>query len=441
MDEIYKELTAKIEARDALVGVIGLGYVGLPLAMEFGRAGFTVLGFDTNPQLVERFNASDCYIGQVDEGLFTRLIGDGHMSATGDMARLGEQNVLCICVPTPLDKHREPDMTFIVNTCKTLAEHLRSGQLVVLESTTYPGTTRELIKPLLEGSGQSVGEDFFLAYSPERIDPGNKDVKLRQIPKVVGGMTERCTHLARVLYSAVFDEVYEVSSPEVAEMSKLLENIFRSVNIALVNEMKMLADRMGLDIWEIILAAATKPFGFQPFYPGPGLGGHCIPIDPFYLTWKARQYDFPTRFIELAGQINTSMPDYVVNRTMDALNERRICLNGSRILVLGVAYKPNIDDMRESPAVRIMEILQEHGAVVDYNDPYIPRIADQRQTDLRKESTRLSEKTLGEYSAVIIVTDHSDYDFQWIVENSRLVIDTRNATREVEGYEDKIVRA
>jgi UDP-N-acetyl-D-glucosamine dehydrogenase len=357
------------------------------------------------------------------------------------MSRLAEPDVIIICVPTPLNKNREPDMTFIVNTSETLVKYLRSGQLIALESTTYPGTTRDVVKPILEKSGFSLGKELFLAYSPERVDPGNNDFQLFQIPKVVGGLTKNCTRIAEIFYRSVFQTIFTVSSLETAEMSKLLENIYRAVNIALVNEMKMLVDRMGLDIWEIISAAATKPFGYKPFYPGPGLGGHCIPIDPFYLTWKARQFEFPTRFIELAGEINTSMPYYVVNKTMEAMNRRRVCLNGSRILVLGVAYKPDIDDMRESPALRIMEILERDGAKVDYNDPYIPRVSEQRQTKLRKESVPLSEQALKGYDAVIIVTNHSSYDYQWIVKNSQLVVDTRGVTKGIHEGSEKIVRA
>jgi UDP-N-acetyl-D-glucosamine dehydrogenase len=369
------------------------------------------------------------------------LVGEKRLSATADMTRLAEPDGIVICVPTPLSKNREPDMTFIVSTSETLAKYLRPGQLIALESTTYPGTTREVVKPILEKSGLSFGRELFLAYSPERVDPGNEEYQLCQIPKVVGGLTKNCTRIAQSFYGSVFQSIFAVSSLETAEMSKLLENIYRAVNIALVNEMKMLSERMGLDIWEIISAAATKPFGYKPFYPGPGLGGHCIPIDPFYLTWKARQFEFPTRFIELAGEINTSMPYYVVSKTMEAMNRRGICLNGSRILVLGVAYKPDIDDMRESPALRIMEILEGEGAKVDYNDPYIPKVSEQRQTKLRKESVKLSEEALKQYDAVIVVTNHSSYDYRWIVNNSKLVVDTRGATKGIDDRDKKIISA
>ena len=369
------------------------------------------------------------------------MVKTGRFHATCDMARLKTVDAVLVCVPTPLTENREPDVQFIVSSAETIAKYLRRGQLIVLESTTYPGTTRELMAPILERSSLKAGRDFHLAYSPEREDPGNKEFTTRTIPKVVGGLTKTCLDMACRLYGAAIERTIPVSSLEAAEAAKILENVYRCVNIAMVNELKVVFDRMGIDIWEVISAASTKPFGFKAFYPGPGLGGHCIPIDPFYLTWKARQYGMPTRFIELAGEINTSMPHYVVGRTIEALNERRKSLKGSKVLVLGLAYKKDIDDLRESPSIELIELLREKGAKVDYNDPYIPRTHKQRQHDLRMVSKKLSAKMLAGYDVVLISTDHSDYDYGWIVRNAKLVVDARNATAGVRGARGKVVKA
>ena len=440
-DLLLQEFLAKVESRKALVGVIGLGYVGLPLAEVFVQGGARVLGFDVDPGKVEKLNAGRSYIGHISSEGVKKMVDAGMFSATADMDRLGEPDALLICVPTPLTKVREPDLSFVENTAREIAPRLRKGQLVVLESTTYPGTTREVILPILEESGLKTGEDYFLAYSPEREDPGRKTHTTRTIPKVVGGADPRSARAAEACYKLAIEKVVPVSSLEAAESSKILENTFRCVNIALVNEMKMLFDRMGIDVWEVIRAASTKPFGFMPFYPGPGLGGHCIPIDPFYLTWKAREYGMPTRFIELAGEINVSMPLYVVHRLMEALNDRGKALKGSRILVLGLAYKKDVDDVRESPSFKLIEELQKRGALVDYNDPYVPRTWKMREYDFKMESRDLTPETLSSYDAVVVSTDHSSYDWDFIVEHSRLVVDTRNATKGVTRGREKIVKA
>jgi UDP-N-acetyl-D-glucosamine dehydrogenase len=434
-------LIARFADRTAVVGVIGLGYVGLPLTREFCRAGFAVTGFDIDPEKVAALAAGRSYIKHIPDDLVRGLVSEGRFRPTADFARLAEPDALVICVPTPLTKHRDPDLSFVAGTAESIAARLRPGQLVVLESTTYPGTTREVVQPILERSGLRAGRDFFLAFSPERENPGSTSHTTRTIPKVVGGLDPVSGRVAAALYAAAVETVVPVSGAEVAEASKILENIYRCVNIALVNELKMLFDRMGLDIWEVIAAAATKPFGFQPFYPGPGLGGHCIPIDPFYLTWKARRYDMPTRFIELAGEINRMMPDYVVGRLMDALNDHGRALRGSRILVLGLAYKKDVDDLRESPSVVLIEKLTAKGALVDYNDPHIERTHRQREHDLRMTSVPLSAEMLAAYDAAVIATDHSAYDYEMIVAHARLVIDTRNATARVTDGRHKIVKA
>jgi UDP-N-acetyl-D-glucosamine dehydrogenase len=436
-----KEWRRKIEGRKVRVGILGLGYVGLPLAREFSSAGIKVFGFDIDEKKVKTLNSGRSIIKHVGHSEVRQMVKKGLFAATGNMARLGGVDAVLVCVPTPLTQNREPDMQYIVASSKTIAKYLRRGQLVVLESTTYPGTTRELAAPLLESSGLKAGRDFHLAYSPEREDPGNKDFTTKSIPKVVGGLTNICRDMARQLYNAVITDTIAVSSLEVAEAAKILENIYRCVNIAMVNELKMLLDRMDIDIWEVIKAASTKPFGFKAFYPGPGLGGHCIPIDPFYLTWKARQYDMPTRFIELAGEINTNMPQYVILRTMEALNEQKRSLKGSKVLVLGLAYKKDIDDLRESPSIELIELLREKGAKVDYNDPYIPKTHKQRQHDLRMSSKKLSSKMLSSYDVVLIATDHSAYDYDWIVDKAKVVVDTRNATAAVRKGRSKIVKA
>ena len=434
-------LERKIKENKAVVGILGLGYVGLPLAREFAAAGVKVLGFDIDDKKVKKLNSGRSIIKHIPHSQVKRLINSKLFSATSSMNRLKSTDAVLICVPTPLTKNREPDMQFVVSSCKTIAKHLRKNQLIVLESTTYPGTTRELMIPILEQSGLKAGRDFYMAYSPEREDPGNKSFATKTIPKVIGGLTEACRDVACALYNTAIVKTVPVSSLEAAEATKILENVYRCINIAMVNELKMVFDRMDIDIWEIISAASTKPFGFNPFYPGPGLGGHCIPIDPFYLTWKARQYGMPTRFIELAGEINTNMPHYVITRTMEALNEKKKSLKGAKVLVLGLAYKKDIDDLRESPSIELIELLKQKGAKVDYNDPHIPKTHKQREHDLKMVSKKLSPAMLASYDAVIISTDHSDYDYNWIVKNAKLIVDTRNATKNVRTNRKKIVKA
>jgi UDP-N-acetyl-D-glucosamine dehydrogenase len=437
------QLAAKIEARTAKVGIIGLGYVGLPLALLFSEQKFAVTGFDIDPKKVKTLNEGGSYIVRIP-GTEIQEAHKSGFKATEDFAGLTSMDAIIICVPTPLNEYREPDMSYIVNTVQALAPHLRTGQLVILESTTYPGTTEEVVVPLIEkGNKQNLkvlrdGEKeagVYVAFSPEREDPGNDTVARRDIPKVVGGVGPTATKLSGKLYNSIFNRTVPVSSPAAAEMTKLLENIYRCVNIALVNEMKLLSLRMGIDIWEVINAASTKPFGFHPFYPGPGLGGHCIPVDPYYLSWKAKEYDFQTRFIELAGEVNTDMPYHVVRSVASALNKRKKALNGSRVLVLGVAYKKDIDDLRESPALTIIETLQKEGADVRYNDPFFAFVGRGRHYDLQMKNTPL--ENLGQYDCVLIVTDHSDYDYKKIVEEAQLVVDTRNATKGIKS--DKIV--
>ena len=436
-----KSLSQRIHGKTARVGIIGMGYVGLPLARQFAHAGFETIGFDVDESKVRQLNAGRSYIKHIPSSQIKELINSGRFSASADMSRLRRTDAVLVCVPTPLDKMREPDMSYVVRTTETIAKYLRKGQLIVLESTTYPGTTREVVLPILENGGKRVERDFFLAYSPEREDPGREDYTTATTPKLVGGIGPKSTRLARLLYEQVISTVVPVDSCEVAEAAKIVENVYRCVNIAMVNELKLLFDRMGIDVWEVIRAASTKPFGFQPFYPGPGLGGHCIPIDPFYLSWKARQYDHPTRFIELAGQINTAMPEYVVGRIADALNEHRKPLWGSKILVLGLAYKKNVDDIRESPSIVLIEMLRDRGAKVDYNDPHVARTHKQREHDLKMRSKPLSESMIRSYDAVVIATDHSAYDYKWIVRHAKLVIDTRNATAAVRAGRGKIVKA
>jgi len=433
------------------VGIIGLGYVGLPLALRFAGQGHRVTGFDTDPAKVKKLNAGQTYIEHIPAETIGAFVKEKKFSATGDFACLREVDAILICVPTPLDERREPDLTFVEQTAQAIQPHLQREQLVVLESTTYPGTTEELVLPILEQSGlrcpivnrneaENPATDFYLAFSPEREDPGNKEFGLAQIPKVVGGVNPPSRRAAENLYAQVVSRVVAVSSTRAAEMTKLLENIFRSVNIALVNELKMLSLRMGVDIWEVIDSAATKPFGFMPFYPGPGLGGHCIPVDPFYLSWKAREYDFATRFIELAGEVNTAMPYHVVNAVADALNQHQKSLKGSRILILGMAYKKDVDDTRESPSLKLMQLLGQRGAQVDYNDPHIPHLYKMRHYDYSdKRSVELTPQNLAGYDCVVVATDHSAYDFAAIVASARLVVDTRNATRRVTAHREKIV--
>ncbi len=440
------------QGKELRVGIIGCGYVGLPVALRFAEAGHRVLGFDTDPAKVEKLNAGQTYIQHIPAEKIRQYVNCKHFVATTDFARLGELDAILICVPTPLDARREPDLSYIEQTARSISANLRRGQLIVLESTTYPGTTEELVLPILEQSGlrcppaqgpenENIATDFYLAYSPEREDPGNPRYALAQIPKVVGGINPPSRRAAEALYAQIVARVVPVSSTRAAEMSKLLENIFRSVNIALVNELKLLCLRMGLDIWEVIDSASTKPFGFMPFYPGPGLGGHCIPVDPFYLSWKGREYDFATRFIELAGEINTSMPYHVVHAVAEALNQREKSLKGACVLLLGVAYKKDVDDLRESPALKIMELLEERGARVDYNDPYFPALHRMRRYDYSgRRSVELTPEALARYDCVLIATDHSCYDYQSVVDAAPLVVDTRNATRRVTRNRQKIVR-
>ena len=438
---LMTEMEKKIQNGKVVVGILGLGYVGLPLAREFATAGIKVLGFDIDEKKVTKLNAGRSIIKHVPHKQVKEIVEAKLFSATMNMSRLKSVDAILICVPTPLTQNREPDMQFVVKSCEVISRYLRKGQLVVLESTTYPGTTRDLMKPILEKSGLKAGKDFYMAYSPEREDPGNKNFTTKTIPKVVGGLTEKCRDIACALYDLAIVNTVPVSTVEAAEATKILENVYRCINIAMVNELKMVFDRMGIDVWEVIKAASTKPFGFNAFYPGPGLGGHCIPIDPFYLTWKARQYGIPTRFIELAGEINTDMPNYVIHRTMEALNDKRKSLKGSKVLVLGLAYKKDIDDLRESPSIELIELLREKGAKVDYNDPYIPKTHKQREHDLKMSSKKLTSRMLQSYDVVLISTDHSDYDYDWIVKNAKLVVDTRNATANVRTHRSKIVKA
>jgi UDP-N-acetyl-D-glucosamine dehydrogenase len=452
-------LCDRFSTKTAQVGVIGLGYVGLPLGLLFAERGLRTTGFDIDPEKIAKLESGKTYIRHISVSRIAAACAAGRFSATTDFEKLREMDAILICVPTPLDEHREPDLSYVRGTAESIAPHLQAGQLVVLESTTYPGTTEEVLLPILERSGlrspvvpyeldgQTVmgldgcHPDFFVAFSPEREDPGNREFQTHQIPKVMGGVNAPSAAATQALYQQAFERTLVVSSSRAAEMTKLLENIYRAVNIALVNELKLLALRMGIDIWEVIEAARTKPFGFAAFYPGPGLGGHCIPIDPFYLTWKAREYELPTRFIELAGDVNTSMPGHVVEALAEALNRRRQCLQDARILVLGVAYKKDLDDLRESPSLRIMELLGERGARVDYHDPFFPRLHKMRRYDFsHMRSIDLTGEALAGYDAIVIATDHSSYDYAFVVRHARLVIDTRNATRAVTEHREKIVR-
>ena len=436
------ELERSIREKSALVGVIGLGYVGLPLINAFVSAGFRCLGFDVDQQKVEILQSGKSYIKHIGEATIAKWITEGQFDATADMSRLKEPDVLLICVSTPLSASRDPDLSYIESTARAISAVLRPGQFIVLESTTYPTTTREVLLPILSGRGLKVGHDFFLAYSPEREDPGNPDYTAAGIPKVVGGIDESSNRLAEALYSQAIVEVIPVSSPEVAEACKILENTYRAINIALVNELKTLFDRMGIDIWEVIDAAKTKPFGFQAFYPGPGLGGHCIPIDPFYLTWLARKQGLTTRFIELAGEVNSRMPEYVVSRLGEFLNNQSKPIKGSRIALLGMAYKKDVDDPRESPSFELMDLLCKRGAVLTYNDPHIPYLPKMRHWDVPDiSSNRLTPEYLAEQDCVLIATDHSSYDYDFIVRHAKMVLDTRNATKNVSVSREKIHKA
>ncbi len=453
-------LLQKIESKSAVVGIIGLGYVGLPLGLEFANKGIKVIGFDVDEKKIPVLSSGKSYIKHIKEDRIKNAVDSGKFEATSDFSRLPEADALIICVPTPLDEHREPDMTYIVKTAEMIQKYLRKGQLVTLESTTYPGTTDEILLPMFENAPEIqlknkneelkndeqaskfiVGEDFFLAFSPEREDPNNPNYNTATIPKVVGGVTPKCLETAQALYNHVIIKTVAVSNTRAAEATKLLENIYRSINIAMVNELKMVFDKMGIDVWEVIEAASTKPFGYHAFYPGPGLGGHCIPIDPFYLTWKVREYDTTTKFIELAGEINTFQPYYVVERTMEFLNRHKKALNGSKVLILGAAYKKDIDDMRESPSLKLIEIYEEKGAEVDYNDPYVPKLFKMRKYEYDMESVELSAEVLQAYDVVVLSTDHSDYDYQFIADNSRLVVDTRNAFEKHGVKSSKVVKA
>lgn len=457
----YKDLLEKISKKDFSVGIIGLGYVGLPLAIEFANKKIKSIGFDVDPSKVKELTAGKSYIKHIPSEKINTIITNQTFEATTDFSRLPEVDVIIICVPTPLNEHREPDIKYIEQSGQSIAKYLRKDQLVVLESSTYPGTTEEVLLPLFEnlsfnsplskgryegelkgGENFKVGEDFYLAFSPEREDPNNGSFNTATIPKVVGGVTEKCLKLACKVYDHVIVKTVPVSSPKVAEAAKLLENIYRSVNIALVNELKMVFDRMDIDIWEVIEAAKTKPFGFHAFYPGPGLGGHCIPIDPFYLTWKAKEYDMNTRFIELAGEINTYMPYYVVEKTIEVLNKYKKSLNGAKILILGISYKKDIDDIRESPSLKLIEILREKAAEVDYNDPYVPKIPPTRKYKYDMSSVALTKENLSKYDLILLSTDHKYYkdNSEFIIENSELIVDSRNAFRTNGTINEKIYK-
>lgn len=425
MIDVTQELIEKIRNRTARIGVIGLGYVGLPLAVEKARAGFRVTGFDIQPDKVAMINRGENYIGDIVDSDLRRLVQDGKLGASSDFGLLRTCDIVAICVPTPLDIYKQPDLSYVVNSAKSIVPHLHSPMLIVLESTTYPGTTDEILKPLFEHEGYIVGRDIHLAFSPERVDPGNARYKTKNTPKVVGGCTPQCTAVARALYEAVLDApVHVVKSTREAEMTKILENTFRIVNCALANEMAVICHKMGVNVWEVIAAAATKPFGFVPFYPGPGVGGHCIPIDPYYLTWKARAHDYHTRLIEMAGDINDEMPAYVVSRLQDLLNDRRKAMKGSRILLLGVAYKGDIDDLRESPALKVWDELERKGALVDYSDPYCP-VA--KRPEGKKNSLALDDNMLRVYDAIVVATAHKkSVDYDLVARNAQLVLDTKN---------------
>ncbi|MBK9118958.1 MAG: nucleotide sugar dehydrogenase [Phycisphaerales bacterium] len=435
-------LSKKIQDRSVLVGVMGLGYVGLPLVREFCNSGVRMMGFDVDERKVKMLKAGKTYIEHLPGKYFQEQIKKGLFEPTADMGRLGEPDAIMIAVPTPLDKMREPDMTYVRATTADIAKRLRPGQLIILESTTYPGTTREICKPMLDATGLKIDQDYFLAFSPEREDPGRTDITTRQIPKVVGGVTPTSGKLAAALYALALETIVPVGKAEVAEACKIVENVYRCVNIALVNELKMLFDRMDIDVWEVIAAAKTKPFGFQAFYPGPGLGGHCIPIDPFYLSWKAREYNMPTRFIELAGEINTHMPDYVVLRVMEALNDRGKALKGAKVLILGLAYKKDVDDVRESPSVTLIELLQARGAKVDYHDPHIPVAKEMREHNItHMKSVPLTAANLQKYDCVLISTDHSRIDYDLVAANAALIVDTRNAMGSKKRSANKVIKA
>jgi UDP-N-acetyl-D-glucosamine dehydrogenase len=435
-------LVAKIQNRSAVIGVIGLGYVGLPLLSTFNLAGFRTIGLDNDPGKIRDLAAGTNYLKHLGQDLVKNLIASNRFQPTTDLARLADADAIVICVPTPLGKHLDPDLSYVQKAADACAATLKPGQLIVLESTTYPGTTRDIMLPRLAAKGLTVGRDFFLAFSPEREDPGRTDWTTATIPKLVGGVDPVSGKVAVALYESAVKKVIPVRSAEIAEAAKILENVYRSVNIALVNEMKVLLSVLGIDVWEVIAAATTKPFGFQPFYPGPGLGGHCIPIDPYYLTYKAREVGLPTRFIELAGEINHDMPRYVVNKTMLALNDRRRSVKGSRILILGLAYKPDVDDVRESPSFELIDQLTDLGATVDYNDPHVPATHPMRKYgDLGLRSVPLTPESLAAYDCIVIATRHTAYDWQQIADHAKLIVDTRNAMANVAGRRDHITMA
>jgi len=427
------DLIEKIQNKSANIGIIGLGYVGLPLCLEFANKGFNVLGFDVDENKIKCLMRGKSYIKHIGSEKIKKTVSEGKLGATSDFSKITNMDAIIICVPTPLNEYREPDMSYVVGTADTISKYLHKDQIVILESTTYPGTTKDILLPLFEkakssGNGKfKVGKDFYLAFSPEREDPNNSKYSTSTIPKVVGGMTEECLKIATALYEQVIVKTVPVSSPSVAEATKLLENIYRSVNIALVNELKMVFDRMDIDIWEVIAAASTKPFGYTAFYPGPGLGGHCIPIDPFYLTWKAREYEINTKFIELAGEINTYQPYYVVEKAIEVLNKIKLPLNGSRVLILGASYKKDIDDMRESPSLKLIELFMERGAHVEYTDPYIPSLPKTRKYNFALKSVDLTAENIKSYDLVVLSTDHTDFDYKMIGSNAKAILDTRNA--------------
>lgn len=426
----HADLLSRIQSHDAVIGVIGLGYVGLPLGVAFAESGFPTIGLDVSPTVVDGINSGRSHILDVNSERLAALTRAGALEATGDLGRLADADAIIICVPTPLSKTDDPDMSYILTATEAVRKHLRRGQLVVLESTTYPGTTRDMVLPMLEESGLVVGEDFWLAFSPERIDPGNPDWHIENTPKIVGGLTPECHRLAVALYSEALETIVEVSSPEAAELAKILENTFRAVNIGLVNEMAVISDRLGIDVWEVIDAASTKPFGFMRFFPGPGLGGHCIPVDPQFLAWKMKTLHYRTRFIELAAEINAEMPRYIVERVTEALNQVRKPLNGSRVLLLGMSYKPDVDDVRESPAFDIAQLLMQRGVDVEYHDPYVAQVRIEEQV---LESQELSADRLASVDAVVITTDHSIVDYGFVTEHASIVVDPRNAVRETKG--------
>lgn len=437
MEDLKRILLEKINNKSVKVGVVGLGYVGLPLAVEKANAGYETIGFDVQESKVDMVNRGENYIGDVVDEKLKELVKIGKLKATTDFSFIKEVDTVCICVPTPLDLYKQPDLSYVINSTKAVAEYLHRGMLVILESTTYPGTTEEVLKPILEEKGLKCGVDFFLAFSPERVDPGNKQYNTKNTPKVVGGCTKDCTEVASALYENVLEgEIHRVSSPAVAEMEKILENTFRNINIGLANEMAILCNRMGIDVWEVIDAAKTKPYGFMPFYPGPGLGGHCIPLDPFYLEWKAKEYDYHTKLIETSGIINDSMPEFVLENIMKILNLHKKALNGSKVLVMGLAYKNDIDDYRESPAFKVIELLEKNGAEVEVNDPYCP---EAKYKDKKYYSVDWRE-VIDKSDLVVITTNHSCYDYEEIIKRSKLVYDTRNATKNVVCGREKIFK-